>query len=95
MVLTPASLSVLIAGVEHAVSLDVESMDHKLLQVLAIEVHQKLLPKFAYPKNKNVVTLSAAQALGLYILFKDIDFIDPFQNAVMRPIINEIHKMYI
>lgn len=96
MKLTQAQFQSFYKIIEIAAGVPVKSYEHKLLVAHMVEIHKKILPKYSYPQPNVSITLSATEAIALYLTFRRFswNFTDPYLMALFTTICNNIHQQY-
>ncbi|MCK6649817.1 MAG: hypothetical protein L6Q66_09185 [Bacteroidia bacterium] len=94
MKLTQAQFQSFYKIIEIAAGVPVKSYEHKLLVAHMVGIHKKILPKYSYPEPKVSITITATEAIALYLMFRNEDFTDPYLMALFTTICNNIHQQY-
>lgn len=72
-----------------------KTMEEKLLSVNLISIAKKINAKWFMPSAITRLTLTPSEAIAFWLIFNGTDYSNEYQMAVMRNILDEIHKKFI
>lgn len=82
-------------GGASACVMNYNTMEEKLLLVNLICIAKKLNAKWFMPSKLNTITLTASETIAFWLLFNGKNYSNDYQMAVMRNILDDIHKKFI
>lgn len=74
---------------------DATDANEMLLEALILDVYKKVYAKSLFPGENTKIKLTEAQAIGLYLLFKDHSFFNPYEDNLIRRLVSEAHRYMV
>lgn len=66
-----------------------------LLQAIVLELYKKVYAKSLFPSEKTTIKLSMPQVIGFYMLYKDHNSFNDYEDNLIRRLVSEAHSCMI